>query len=496
MGVNKEEIGTQELNLEEYAAILEEQDLSEDKGKHLRDLNHIVELAEDTRNPEESPRQVAWRKDDKDKLEANLGRLVELNEMLYEMLGYSGAEIAKATLQSGLAILQLMKPVQKTRELPIAGAKGLGSSADGTENVFSKGATPVEDDLFDSLSKIKGNLRKLLRFRIVIAESESREHPNWIWWLRHTELQYEREQIEEDQEQRTLAKYKNGMVWVEWQMDTGVFEPSPERLRSIELLVTQLRLKDKPAEVRVPNCLGYIVDDREYYSLGLVFEIPNARNSTTPRSLFQFLKGKAKPPIASRVNLAQKLATSLLYLHAVDLLHTHLRSACILFFTEQIDATDELYGPGVNISEPYIGGFRCFSKSDFKSRMWAEGKDGDCASGIYEFYGRSPKIFDIHSLGIILLEIAYWKPAREIFNIKRYPDRGSMQIRELFPKYETHLLRRVRWTMGNRYHDAVRACLEGFWLPPQFDEHSPVGGALVQQAYMSLVVENLDGVTL
>ena len=57
----------------------------------------------------------------------------------------------------------------------------------------------------------------------------------------------------------------------------------------------------------------------------------------------------------------------------------------------------------------------------------------------------------------------------------------------------------ARELMGDRYADAVQACIRGrqaFGIPPNVSERDGVVGALLQQVYIRMVVDVLKGISV
>lgn len=119
--------------------------------------------------------------------------------------------------------------------------------------------------------------------------------------------------------------------------------------------------------------------------------------------------------------------------------------------------------------------------------------------------------YDFYSLGIILLELAYWQTASAIPEI--LPDSetssqllGSPQYRHVDGRQPTvrdcilhdmRVLDGVRHTMGGKYTQAVETCIKGvevLGMDPNLDETDKSVGDLLQQAFIRLVVDNLSSI--
>lgn len=107
------------------------------------------------------------------------------------------------------------------------------------------------------------------------------------------------------------------------------------------------------------------------------------------------------------------------------------------------------------------------------------------------------KSYDIYSLGIILLEIAYWKPIDRILSIDLDTARPSQTFKvkeRLTGPTEKALLAFVRGTAGDKLWKVVSACLTGvraFGLRESDDESNPENAAVLQSGLYNVVVRRL-----
>ncbi|EHK21050.1 uncharacterized protein TRIVIDRAFT_70186 [Trichoderma virens Gv29-8] len=298
-------------------------------------------------------------------------------------------------------------------------------------------------------------------------------------------------------------------VWIEWKRyGMGDFKNGLNRhgeqaeairreIISRAAQLAKLLACPKAADFCTPTCLGYL-DEPEKCRLGWVFAMPAGR-AHPPRSLRSLLYGIACPSLTERVALASKLAACLLHLHAVNWLHKALRSDNILFV---YDDDDDDVPP---LSEPIVSGFD-LSRPDEDSAKTVERMDANPKRDIYRWplsqtslpeENRARKTFDIYSLGVILLEIAHWKPIETIMG---FPDvdgittSQSLKIRSRLLNTEPQLLDKLLEIMGRKYHDAVKACItgpEGFELAEGDNQTDPAVGITLQRMYMERVVQKL-----
>jgi hypothetical protein len=140
------------------------------------------------------------------------------------------------------------------------------------------------------------------------------------------------------------------------------------------------------------------------------------------------------------------------------------------------------------------------------------------------------KTFDIYGLGIVLIELACWKKIDEVLQLPSEPELVDDQtvagadeegddddfkndtpasptdskpkpsikaIRNIRPQIldpKSGVLDQVEAAMGGKYRDAVYACVKGmeaFGLGEDKDQANPLIGTLLQQAFITQVVDPL-----
>jgi hypothetical protein len=515
-------------SLQEIRDVFESSDVSGPGKKHNSGLNHLVNIASGLKSIVKKPKRIRWALRDREKFEKDLERLAELNDYLHESLDDRRMEeLHHNTEEIKLAILQLAQSVTDIETLLHSKQIMQSDSAESDSASFmSQAPTIVDPNIPSAASNTEGTPKQprvsvfdsLALFRKVyllsITSQTGSPGPQ--------ELKKTLQILDTtDRGTRSTAKYDGRSVWVEWKAYQqvaipskgagGKFDISPDLLKDVRWLVALLQASEKPSQFCVPSCLGYTKDEDET-RVGLIYEAPNAQ--VKPISLLQLFSTKT-PALQDRIRLAQRLATCLLYLHAVSWLHKALRSASILFFSS--DKTD----CQVDIGSPSIGGFG-YSRPDTQGRTTiAAPQEREWAVYCHPDYlgssNRAPyvKPFDIYSLGIILIEIANWKSAEELFGFVAAPE-GEQQtnstqsapvfnktslkdlrgIRDRILTSDPTILEHVRVTMGERYHNAVRACISGldqFGLP-RGTGTEPVKSALIQHAYIRQVVDVLEGI--
>lgn len=301
-----------------------------------------------------------------------------------------------------------------------------------------------------------------------------------------------------DQDERWMARYEgeNGF-WVEWKnYPTGNTShgPTKEQIETfiIQELVGLLAEEDSHA-IQVPQCIGYVDDHPRSERFCLLYKYPKGTTTDAQlRTLFSLLRDSQRPNLADRIELARAVAQTLYYLHTVGWLHKALRSDNILFFQEP--------NADVDYGKPYVSGFdNARPSSQDQMSQVAGAKEG------LEYYqhpdtstefdgGRQPfrTTFDVYSLGIILIEIAHWKPLREIL-------RGSgVRCCDVYAALfrERRWLQDVGFAVGRAYEDVVWTCLQG-WNSlgaNGVEETSTEGARRLMINFERKVLEKLDNI--
>lgn len=251
-------------------------------------------------------------------------------------------------------------------------------------------------------------------------------------------------------------------------------------------LIDLLRVTPRPNQYRILDCKGFVrhrINSEEHF--GFVFALP-ARIALRPQlrvsSLQELLRGdrdKSAVPyftLEQRFRLAAQLANSVAYLHFAGWLHRNLASENVICF----HAENEL-----NIDELFLSGF-AFSRPD-NPREVSE-FDVNTTSNLYrhaQYQMPVPKhkfqrSYDIYSLGIILIEIGLWRRISTFW--RQEVDAVAFQ---------EHIIKVVvpwlGFCMGERYREAVLACLDVVRLNVQGDE-----GRRLSSAFSRIVVQQLE----
>ncbi|KAM0426348.1 hypothetical protein ACHAPT_008389 [Fusarium lateritium] len=197
--------------------------------------------------------------------------------------------------------------------------------------------------------------------------------------------------------------------------------------------------------------------------IGLVYSMPHHLHSPDPPpSLDQLIQrdtvSNTRPGLGDRFKLAYKLASAMSLFHATNWLHKSFRSDNILF------TNTNLFGENADITKPYISGFGYNQPAEEDSTETHP--IGDPRLDFYyhpDVMKGWTKIKDMYSLGIVLLEVAFW---RSMFQ----PRFRGMSLRQMSSdimaclegKFGQDLVDMV----GQVYVDAVKFCLSCPYIAP------------------------------
>lgn len=482
------------------------------------------------------PKRIRWASWDHERMEKLIGSLSGFNDKMHEALDKAQMETmldmqTRFNYQIVLLNRQMENMVQIWQSDRIDyRTHGLITDLDDSDYDLVNGITTLCNRSLTRLGTLAQ--QKFVHLAIEDSQDVSEEYGNSIDLphladnIRDTELNLDEictkngQSFPEDADEgeTTEVSYRGAPVWIEWKPNevAGPGQPdsqvNPKIRTRVQKLAALLKQNNRKVTFRAPHCLGYFVDRSEDQSrFGLVFEKPaSVPPSTPPTTLRAMIEdtSAAIPSLTDRITLMRLLAETLERLHAVDWLHKGLRSANILFFQHHNRSTGDLE---INYSDPYISGFdysRPATNDDMTERptdnpradiyrhphVQSTGNREESSSS-RESYKKS---YDIYSLGIVLLEIAYWKTIDQILEIDLETARPKQTwpVMERLVRKEPRHLAFVKSYLGNTVEGVVRACLEGpeaFGLAREADERRGVVAAALQRGFGELVVRKLGG---
>jgi hypothetical protein len=253
-----------------------------------------------------------------------------------------------------------------------------------------------------------------------------------------------------DQSTRPICVYNTvNRIWTEWLDIEHTLSPAQKIHAQERIKTLSVMLRSAPASFRIAKCIGYRNDLNNPNRTGLVYRVPQDLGLAVPISLLDIIKRykeKPTPPLGDRFKLAQALATTLMQLHTSDWLHKAFRGDNILFFSE-------LAG---SITDPYVAGFEYAREMNMQSLgVRPNGQNSldyyyhpDVISGF-------SKTLDLYSLGVILLEIAHWRPLRS-----KIPDKDATSLESIHKLFVESADQRLDAAVGSIYAGVVRTCLQ------------------------------------
>ncbi|KAK4188329.1 hypothetical protein QBC35DRAFT_496835 [Podospora australis] len=274
----------------------------------------------------------------------------------------------------------------------------------------------------------------------------------------------------------------------------GESESEYERVRKVLLLARILNCP-KPKEFRVLRCVGFCAPksqghDNEY---GFVYVFPSSCNSDSPpiplRHFFAGAKRQLIPTLEGKFHIAKALSSSIFELHCYGWLHRNISSENVIFFVhadgKQAKTATTIAPTAADMEDPYIIGFHHSRPdgnvycSDIRS---AEDVSPDAIFYQHPDYGdnstlRFEKRHDYYALGMVLLEIAFWRSCDNMWQEDRKRTPNSVIDRRAFKnKLVSRFVPRLAAVMGTAYMEAVQSCFSAQPFPSA-DNDSTVGGS-------------------
>jgi serine/threonine protein kinase len=271
----------------------------------------------------------------------------------------------------------------------------------------------------------------------------------------------------------------------------GSSEASQSTIEQLKKMVTQLS-QPKRTSFHILPCVGYL-QERHSARFSIVFQVENNFIiEDSPISLSDLFSSAKRVPLGARVHLASTISIALENLHRVGWLHKELKSDNVLFFksspqrnvTETADSSsmsDRIGGFGL----PWLFGFE-YSRAE-EADTYLE-SDYSLENNVYrhpERWGKPAVKFershDVYALvcccskarlannkheGIMLLEVALWKPIRQFAELKKGKIDPWIVKEDLLGKVNKD----VPHMAGQKFSDAIAACLQFKELTSHLDE--------------------------
>jgi hypothetical protein len=276
----------------------------------------------------------------------------------------------------------------------------------------------------------KDLIREIVKMKLSKESRDSLTQLSRIYRKSSEEVTYVEES---DQDIRAKGEYLKSHIWVEWKSyipkmsktDLEKTEPDPHtHIHTAEL--ADLFHLSQSKEFCTPHCLGYFDDkDKSNRSrFGWIFKIPTGYLPNAPVSLLELYNNKRlpRPSLNARVTLAARLATSILLLHTANWIHKEFRSENVVIFQKDEGSFD--------LDRPVLGGFNFAREASGSTTSrpkryplrdiyrWIDDETEGSTPDFDTRHGR--KTYDIYGLGLILVELAYWKALNDIVSFQNY----------------------------------------------------------------------------
>ena len=512
------------------------------------------------------PKRLRWATVDRENYQGLVSRLKDLNDGLLNLVdGRLNQAICETTHETKLSVLQLHNKIDDLNQLVKALLPNTGTLDYGSDHTFPSTVAGSNQlslaHLIKRPSQTERTLRKkdtdddlliadLARFKVsnamitndqVLDKRLAQDLNIGNVQSRFEAIKIPRARVhlsqasteEDSRRQRSVGTYqleeaKPVPIWIEWKPYIPFHSrsrPSPAITERVQKLAVLLANPHKPKSLRVSTCLGYFddgervlpsasadpdeEDDRPpVWRFGFVYKRSDFHRIV---SLHDMLAESPQPSLTRRVDLAAKIATSVLSLHAVNWLHKSLRSSNILFLIPpNHDSINHLdVRANIDLESPLLAGFnyaRPASSDETepptirRDHVFYRHPD---SHGVEEDSGeRYIKTFDIYSLGVMLAEIALWRPASSFIS------REKVSSSVLSDKPHTRVYKNNRDKMlndssirdalegnaGARYAATVRICLQGksaLGLSADDDESEALVGVKLQNSFYREVVRRL-----
>ncbi|OCK97201.1 uncharacterized protein K441DRAFT_675268 [Cenococcum geophilum 1.58] len=291
---------------------------------------------------------------------------------------------------------------------------------------------------------------------------------------------------------RGFANYDGSPVFVEWKRIVAD-ETVARGLRierQVATLATLLSIEKGPT-FRSLRCLGSF-EDTANFRYGFVYTLPNQSQSRVVSLFDLFYDSAFKASLTMRLELAQNLAITLLHIHTAGWLHKGIRSSNVLFFSN---------GSPASLDQPYLMGYD-FSRFDGENEV-SEKPVPNSEEDLYRHPSAHPaapsryrKEFDVYSFGLVLMEIAKWKPLKHIAKdfIGRSgctPDSLEQMKKTFLEPISNKVMDDLGFRAGSIYTQVVMSCLGSLSLNMSNENADWGYREDLQEAFVEKVVKPL-----
>jgi hypothetical protein len=400
------------------------------------DYKRRIEEAEKMQKQIGIMKKLKWTIVDKEKFGTLVERLTGLNNGLYSLI-----EPLEANLLSKAVVGELL------RTMDVGRIRVLGAAARGTSN-----ASDVA-----SLAALRERALDILRNPDTIPNMDLPEKSKGLI-LRKTALGFQRT-VGSYQRPNSNTSASATSVLVEWKVIEANLTGKERELldKTTNSLAYFLSEAEKTSSFRSLTCLGITKpksDSAESVRYGLVYQFPGSiSNGTSPPTLYDMLgDDEREMDLGNKFRVAQILAQSLYEIHVANWLHKAICSENVIF-TRQTNSSEHRISP----NSVYLAGYEFSRPGRLRDPTQPA---GDAARGAHAHPAyrdggtRYRRVFDIYSLGVVLLEIGTWQRAAGSVR----PGRTARDMQDLCIE---SCERELGPAMGRVYLNAVLCCLTG-----------------------------------
>lgn len=173
-------------------------------------------------------------------------------------------------------------------------------------------------------------------------------------------------------------------------------------------------------------------------------------------TLHQLLQHQPKPSLSARIALCAVLTECIYTFHSVGWLHKGLQSENIIFFSQP---------PELDLNTPYILGYE-LSRPNILDEL-TEKPSFSPSEDIYrhpcaqssQSSGNYRKSYDLYNLGILLIEIASWKPIQDFLGFTDLAKPSELLAVQRHLLDDSIYLQDISSTLGDAYKEIVDLCL-------------------------------------
>ncbi|KAF2005157.1 hypothetical protein P154DRAFT_616410 [Amniculicola lignicola CBS 123094] len=233
--------------------------------------------------------------------------------------------------------------------------------------------------------------------------------------------------------------------------------PLCERKAAIKKVISLLS-SPLPEQFHVCKCAGFTAEtDGGQGWYGLVFEFPRGTDTLAPlKSMFKKIP---RMPLERRYRMAYRLAQTIMALQSIGWVHKGARSENMLFLSSK-SSPDRLTNHEAHPDDPWLFGFEHAREESDNTRKEVEFRLERMIYTPPSRWGTPQEKFsyshDVYALGVLLLELGYWKPIlsikRELRNVASADEAHEILIGVSRGEDLAHL-------MGSPYAQIVQKCL-------------------------------------